>query len=277
NPIIVHIADASSLRAVARDVPPMAEALARAFWPGPLTLVLPRVPEISDAVSAGLDSVGVRVPAHPVARALIERSGVPIAAPSANPYTRVSPTTASHVIAQLGDVVDLVLDGGACQVGIESTVVDVTGPRPILLRPGGLSRDEIERVVGPVEHPAVLATGDAPRPAPGMVERHYAPHAQLVAFRPHERTDVWERMATLVGSGRRVGIVAFDVTGAPATCAIAMPPDPEGYARAMYATLHTLDREGCTIAFVEGLPSGRGWEAIRDRWRRAGVDRTSGS
>ncbi|MBK6489749.1 MAG: threonylcarbamoyl-AMP synthase [Gemmatimonadetes bacterium] len=275
NPIIVHIADASALRLVAREVPPMAEALARAFWPGPLTLVLPRAPHLPDAVSAGLDAVGVRVPAHPVARALIERSGVPIAAPSANPYSRVSPTTAAHVIAQLGDAVDLVLDGGACRVGIESTVVDVTGPRPILLRPGGVSRDEVERVVGPVERPAVVATGDAPRPAPGMVDRHYAPQAQLVGFRAWQRAEVWGRIAAMVGSGRRVGVVAFNVAGSPATCPIAMPVDPEGYARALYATLHTLDREGCTVAFVEVLPTGGEWEAILDRLRRAGLDRSA--
>lgn len=277
NPVIVHIADASALRTVAREVPPAAEALARAFWPGPLTLVLPRVSGIPDAVSAGLDTVGVRVPNHPVARALIERSGVPIAAPSANPYTRVSPTTAAHVIDQLGDAVDLVIDGGACQVGIESTVVDVTGPRPILLRPGGLSRAELERIAGPIELASTVPSGDAPRPAPGMVERHYAPSAQLIGFGAAQRAETWGRIAAMAGSGQRVGVVAFDTSGVPATCVIEMPPDPEGYARRLYAALHTLDRDGCSVAFVERLPPGGEWEAILDRLRRAGLDRTPGA
>ncbi|HEX4932965.1 MAG TPA: L-threonylcarbamoyladenylate synthase, partial [Gemmatimonadaceae bacterium] len=167
NPLIVHIADARALDTVARDIPPVARTLADAFWPGPLTLVLPKRPSIPDAVSAGLDTVGVRVPAHPVARALIARAGVPIAAPSANAFTRVSPTTAAHVVAQLGGEVDLVIDGGRTDVGIESTVVDVSGERPVLLRLGGVSREALERVVGAVDVVGRSAQGDAPRPSPG--------------------------------------------------------------------------------------------------------------
>ena len=271
NPIIVHIADTSQLERVARSVPPLARQLAAAFWPGPLTMVLPRAAGIPEVVSAGLDSVGVRVPAHPVARALIERAGVPIAAPSANAFTRVSPTTAAHVVAQLGAAVDLVLDSGATTVGIESTVVDLTGERPVLLRLGGVSREALERVAGAVDVAGAAPTGDAPRPAPGMIERHYAPLARLQRFAPGERAGVWERIAASVATGERVGLVTFDATGATASCTIEMPRDGAGYARALYAALHSLDEAGCTVAFVEEIPDGAEWDAIADRLQRAGL------
>jgi len=276
NPVIVHLSDASQLDRVARAVPPIARTLADAFWPGPLTLLLPRRPEIPDAVTAGLDLVGVRIPAHPVARALIAQSGVPIAAPSANAYTRTSPTTAAHVVAQLGDAVDLVLDGGPCTVGIESTVLDVSGDTPLLMRLGGVSRDALEAVIGPVAVPAHTVEGDAPRPSPGMVERHYAPNARLVAFDGAERTATWRAIAARAAGGERVGLIAFDIDGADGTPAIRMPRDATGYARALYAALHLLDDHGCQVAFVERPPSGGEWEAIADRLRRAGLGATTG-
>ena len=271
NPVIVHVADVASLDRVARSVPPIARELARTFWPGPLTLLLPRRDEVPDAVTAGLDAVGVRVPAHPDARALIERSGVPIAAPSANAYTRISPTSAAHVHAQLGDVVDLILDGGSCTVGIESTVLDVTGPVPILMRLGGVSRAALEAVAGPVALAGTVAEGETPRPAPGMVERHYAPTARLIAFHGADRAAVWHRIASLEAEGERVGVIAFDVAGAAATSATRMPSDATGYARALYAALHLLDQHGCRIAFVEEVPNDGDWDAIADRLRRAGL------
>lgn len=275
NPLIVHVADESQVGRVARELPPTARALARslaaAFWPGPLTLVLPRAAAIPDAVSAGLDSVGVRVPAHPVARALIERAGVPIAAPSANAFTRVSPTTAAHVVAQLGAAVDVILDGGPTTVGIESTVVDLTGERPVLLRLGGVSRQALERVAGPVALPGAAPDGTAPRPSPGMVERHYAPLARLHRFAPGDRAAVWQRIAAAVRAGERVGLMAFDPEGAAASCNIPMPRDAAGYARALYAALHALDEAECTVAWVEAIPAGGNWDAIADRLRRAGL------
>ncbi|MEP7381277.1 MAG: L-threonylcarbamoyladenylate synthase [Gemmatimonadota bacterium] len=270
NPVIVHIADPAQLERVVRRVPPIARDLAAAFWPGPLTLVLPRHANIPDVVTAGLDAVGIRIPAHPVARALIEQSGVPIAAPSANAYTRVSPTTAAHVLAQLGDAVNLILDGGPCLVGIESTVLDVTGPLPLLLRLGGISRTALEAVIGPVGVPEGSPTGDAPRPAPGMVERHYAPAARLISFSTAQRDATWRRVQALMLGGERVGVIAFDVDGVAATCNVRMPPDPAGYARELYAALHLLDRDNCSVAFVERHPVGGEWDAIADRLRRAG-------
>jgi len=271
NPLIVHVADVSQVGRVAREVPALARTLAAAFWPGPLTLVLPRASEISDAVSAGLDTVGVRVPAHPVARALIERAGVPIAAPSANAFTRVSPTTAAHVVAQLGAAVDVILDGGPTTVGIESTVVDLTGPRPVLLRLGGVSRQALERVAGPVALPGAALAGEAPRPSPGMVERHYAPLARLHRFAPGDRAAVWARIAAATRAGERVGLIAFDAEGATASCIIVVPRDAAGYARALYAALHALDEAECTGAWVEAIPEGGEWDAIADRLRRAGL------
>ncbi|MBK8647248.1 MAG: threonylcarbamoyl-AMP synthase [Gemmatimonadetes bacterium] len=271
NPLIVHLADASQLPTVARAVPPVAHTLAQAFWPGPLTLVLPRVLSLPDAVSAGLDTVGVRVPSHPVAHALIARAGVPIAAPSANAFTRVSATTAAHVVAQLGAAVDLVLDGGATSVGIESTVVDVTGERPVLLRLGGVTREALERVIGPVDVVRHAPTGEAPRPSPGMIDRHYAPRARLHPFADDDRPRVWGRLAALEDAGVRTGLVAFDVEDHAATVAIEMPRDASGYARMLYAALHALDAAGCSVAFVEAIPDGDAWEAIADRLRRAGL------
>lgn len=270
NPLIVHLATADSLSSVASEVSPLSRRLAEAFWPGPLTLVLPRAPAVPAIVAAGLSTVGVRVPAHPVAHALLAAFGLPIAAPSANAFTRVSATTAAHVVAQLAAVVDLVLDGGAATVGIESTVVDATGERAVLLRPGAVSVAAIERVVGPVHRSSVAAAGTAPRPAPGMIDRHYAPRTPLVAFPTAERAAV-ERHLVAASRHGATGLVAFDVAGSAASCRIEMPRDPLGYARELYAALHQLDEAGCTIGFVEAIPDDVAWEAIADRLRRAGA------
>lgn len=275
NPLIVHVNDLDGVRAVVREVPSLAEMLAAEFWPGPLTIVLPKRDVIPDAVTAGLDSVGVRVPSHPVARMLLAAAGLPIAAPSANAFTRVSPTMAAHVIGQLGDAVDLVLDGGPTTVGIESTVIDLTGDRPVLLRLGGIPRDAIERVIG-----GVLAyvdvvrhadAGEAPRPSPGMIERHYAPHARLVAFGAPQRDEVLRQIAEVVKRGVRVALLAHDVRESQATCAIEMPRSSTAYARTLYAALHTIDERGCEIAFVESVPTDVAWDAVADRLRRAGL------
>ncbi len=271
NPLIVHLADASWLPRVVAHVTPLARTLAAAFWPGPLTILLPRGASVPDGVTAGLANVGVRVPAHPVALALLVAADRPIAAPSANAYTRVSPTTAEHVLAQLGDRIDVVLDGGPTQVGIESTVVDATGERPLLLRLGGVSVEAIERVAGPVLRPASVASGATPRPAPGMVERHYAPRARLVPFAASERAAVWQRIGELTAAGERVGLLAFDVAGAAAVCVQQLPRDAAGCARELYAALHELDAAHCTVAFVERMPATAEFEAVADRLARAGV------
>lgn len=271
NPLIVHLADASWLPRVVRVMPPSVERLAAAFWPGPLTLVLPRAAVVPDEVTAGLDTVGVRVPAHPVAHALLVAADLPIAAPSANTYTRVSPTTAAHVVEQLGERVDLVLDGGPADVGIESTVLDLTTDPPTLLRPGGVSHQALERVLGRVHRLANAPLGETPRRSPGLVERHYAPRARLQPFADAERPAVFAELARRAAAGERVGLLAFATAGAVATCVRTMPRDPAGCARALYAALHALDAAGVTFAYVERLPDAPAWEAVADRLARAGV------
>ncbi len=223
-------------------------------------------------MTAGLDAVGVRIPAHPIARALIERSGVPIAAPSANVYTRTSPTTAAHVAAQLGDAVDLILDGGPSTVGIESTVLDVTGPVPVLMRLGGVSRAALEAVFGPVATPQPLADGGSTAPLAGNGRAALCPQRATPRLRrqPTERAsgDVsppWWR------EGERVGIIAFDIDGARATSATRMPRDAAGYARALYAALHLLDLHRLPRRLRQEPSAGGRWDAIADRLRRAGL------
>jgi len=271
NPLIVHIADESELARVVRDVTPLARLLASTFWPGPLTLVLRRHPSIRDEVTAGLDTVGVRLPAHPVARALVAGAGIPVAAPSANRFTRVSPTTAAHVVTQLGEVIDLVLDGGATTVGIESTVVDATGPRAVLLRPGGVTRAALEQVAGPVDVVRSAGNPEAARPSPGMIDRHYAPTASLRAFASGMRGAISVWIEQRVREGRRIGVLAFDAVPAQAALSLTMPRSAEGYARSLYAALHAADVAACDVVLLEEIPSTPEWEAITDRLRRAGL------
>ncbi|MEQ1631151.1 MAG: L-threonylcarbamoyladenylate synthase, partial [Planctomycetota bacterium] len=206
NPVIVHVADVAAARGVVAKWPRVAEQLAARWWPGPLTIVLDKHASIPDSVTAGLTKVGVRVPAHPVALALLRAAGVPIAAPSANRANGVSPTTAQHVQSSLPDADVLVLDGGSCIVGIESTVLDLSGAVPTLLRPGGVSRTEIEQELG---MPILLAEanddGDARRAAPGMLKKHYAPRAKLVRI-PHGDVNAMTR--AIAEAGRDGELVA---------------------------------------------------------------------
>lgn len=273
NPLIVHLASAHHVHSVASEWPAVAGELADAFWPGPLTLVVPRQPDVPDAVTAGLPTVALRVPAHPVAHALLVAAGVPVAAPSANRSMALSPTRAVHVEQALGDRVAMILDGGPTTVGIESTVVDLTGPRPRLLRPGGLPLAELERVAGRIELVRPDLAGDAPRPSPGMMERHYAPRARLVLFTPADAAHTGRLVIAERDQGGRPAAVLLSernspVMSAAVTTAI-LPPDPRGYARVLYETLHRLDAEGCTLVAVEEPPDEPGWEGVRDRLRRA--------
>jgi L-threonylcarbamoyladenylate synthase len=271
NPLIAHVADVDGARALVRDWPEAAERLARAFWPGPLTFVLPKRAHVPDVLTAGLPAVAVRVPAHPVALALLRAADLPIAAPSANRFTELSPTAARHVAKALGDRVDVILDGGPTSVGIESTVVDLTGARPVLLRPGTVSASAIAEVLGAMpDRPAAPIAGDAPRPAPGMVERHYAPRAAVWLFDPSERDAVAARLAREAG-GARVGallLAPWSASPAPAM-PVPMPDDPAGYAQRLYAALHELDDAECTIALVERPPDTPAWQGVRDRLARA--------
>lgn len=180
NPLIAHVADPEMVSAVAREVPDAAQQLMQAFWPGPLSLILKKQPQVPDSVSAGLDTVAVRMPAHPAALAIIAAVGEPLAAPSANTSGRPSPTTARHVLTDLAGRVPLIVDGGPCPVGVESTVVDLSGEVPVVLRPGGISPEQIRQILPRTQlHTGILEEGAAP-PSPGMKYRHYAPAAQVV-------------------------------------------------------------------------------------------------
>ncbi len=268
HPVIVHVADASAIDAWAREVPDSARALAAAFWPGPLTLVLKRSPRALDVVTGGQDTVGLRCPAHPWAHALLQAFGGALAAPSANRFGGLSPTTAEHVRADLGEkptgALDLILDGGACPVGIESTIVDLSGAQPTLLRPGSITRLALEQVLGtPVAEPG----GDAPR-APGRLERHYAPRTPLEVV-PVDR--LGSRLAALFHL--RVAVLApasvLQTLRAQPAVESAASEDPVAYARELYANLHQLDQAGADRIVIASPPDGPDWVAIHDRLRRA--------
>jgi L-threonylcarbamoyladenylate synthase len=269
NPLIVHVAEAAAARRVAADWPEEAARLARQFWPGPLTLVLPRRDGVPDGVTAGGPTVAVRVPAHPVALALLRAAGLPVAAPSANRSGQLSPTRAEHVLRGLGGHIDLVLDGGPTPGGIESTVLDVTCHPPRLLRPGLVGRAALEAVVGPLLFP----TPAGPDPAaalrsPGMLARHYAPRTPLECV----EAGAAERVDELTQDGYRVGWLTFpSATEAdrPGVVLQALPPDPTAYAAQLYAALHALDDAGLDRIIVTLPPDTEDWRAVRDRLRRA--------
>jgi L-threonylcarbamoyladenylate synthase len=281
HPLIAHVVDEAQARDLAASWPERASLLAAAFWPGPLTLVVERAARVPGAISGGGSSLAVRAPAHPVALALIRELGEPIAAPSANVYQGLSPTTAAHVLRQLGDSVGLVLDGGPCQAGIESTVVDVRGGLARVLRPGALDLARLRSVVPDVEAPgagARTAPDQEPRASPGMDARHYAPRARLVLAGSRDEADAAAR--ELGSRGARVALV---VRGAPRRGSAGAPPaplelrslpdDPVEYARRLYATLHELDDAGVDAIVVEDVPRagrpGEAWLAVADRLSRA--------
>lgn len=269
NPLIAHVADAAQAQTLAAEWPEMARALAATFWPGPLTLVVRRKAIVPTALTAGLDTFGVRVPDHPVALALIRAAGVPLAAPSANRFTEVSPVTAAQVARGLGSAVDMILDAGHTRVGIESTVVDVSGGRPVLLRPGMITQQEIEAIVGPVSRHRGGGRDDAARPSPGMIARHYAPRArvELVAMgRMHAAIAAARDAADAAVLG---GLLHSEAVPAGLAFARRLPDSPEGYANALYDALHDADAAGCTLLLVEDLPDDAAWEALRDRLTRA--------
>ncbi|HEU4988842.1 MAG TPA: L-threonylcarbamoyladenylate synthase [Gemmatimonadaceae bacterium] len=267
NPLIVHVADAQAAQALVTNWPLSAELLSRAFWPGPLTMVLPKSDAVPAAITAGLPNVGIRVPAHPVALALLRQAGVPVAAPSANKFTEISPTTAQHVIDSLGDAVDLVVDGGPTTVGIESTVVDLTGPTPRVLRPGMISAAQIAAVVGAVDDRPVVVEEGAARSSPGMVDRHYAPHAHVRLFDEATRGDALADATAVSKTGARVGSLAFSAL--PVDEPRVMPANAAAYAKRLYAELHALDERGCALILIERLPATPEWAGVRDRVERA--------
>ncbi len=269
HPLIVHVAGEADARSLAGEWSARAERLARAFWPGPLTLVVPRGSAVPAVVAGGGDSIAVRAPAHPVARALLRRLGEPIAAPSANRYQTISPTRAEHVVKSLGDAVALVLDGGPCDAGIESTVIDVTGARPRVLRPGALSLAALRAVAPDIERGEAVAAEDALRPSPGMDARHYAPRARLVVA--GTRAQAVSEAVARASENERVGLV---VRGEVQATALridvrVLPDEPTAFAAALFATLHALDDEGAATIVVEAVPAAEAWWAVADRLKRA--------
>lgn len=270
NPLIVHVPSAAEARGLVAAWPEVAERLARAFWPGPLTLVLPRAPHVPDEVTAGGGTVAVRAPGHPAAQALLHAVGAPLAAPSANRSEHVSPTSAEHALKDLDGRIDAVLDGGPCAVGIESTVLALAPGGPRLLRPGAVSREALAALVGPVALGSPPHAGPAALPSPGMLARHYAP-AAVVRLAPAALV-AEEARALLAGPGRpSVGaLLCGDGVPVPAGAhGLRLPRDPSGYARALYAALRDLEDLGCSALVVEEVPGDGAWEAVRDRLSRA--------
>jgi L-threonylcarbamoyladenylate synthase len=243
SPLIVHVSSIEMARSLVREWPERAEQLARIFWPGPLTLVLPKQPHVPDRVTAGLDTVGIRMPAHPIAQALIQEAGVPIAAPSANLFGALSPTSAQHVRDSLGSAVAMVLDGGRTNVGIESTVLSLAGADAVLLRPGMVTQQEIEAVIGPIQ--VLDAPAEGAHSSPGQHRRHYSPKTPLILI----------EAGKLPTAGR--GML------------IPMPADPHEYAAVLYERLHEADTQGWDWIALEQPPRTREWSAIRDRLERA--------
>ena len=261
NPLIVHVLGEDEARPLFSRWPMEARQLAARFWPGPLTLVLPRTALVPDECTAGGDTVGVRAPSHPAARALLERVGAPLAAPSANRAQHVSPTSAVHVLRDLNGRIDAVVDGGRCPFGIESTVVGLDGDQPRLLRAGAIPRGDIEELIGPL---ADAAPSGGVALSPGQQRRHYAP-AAVVRITP--RPELLSVAARLPG---RIGAVLRGDTSAPPAVAVArLPEDAQGFARELYAALRDLEDADCSAILVEQVPAGAEWDAVRDRLSRA--------
>jgi L-threonylcarbamoyladenylate synthase len=264
HPVIVHVEDLAAAQTWAAQMPDGARALARAFWPGPLTLIVPRASHVPDVVTGGQDSVGLRAPAHPVARALLAAFGAGIAAPSANRFGHVSPTTAQHVAEDLGDKVELILDGGACDVGIESTIVAFTTDTPMLLRPGGIAQDAIAAVLGRMP---LARDATAPR-ASGTLTSHYAPRtpSSLVTS-----DALYAELAQLGERDERVAVLAFRAEPPEAFDGVWIhaPRDAASYARMLYANLRALDSADADSILIERVPEGGEWTAIGDRLARA--------
>lgn len=266
HPLIVHVADASQLRHFATELPAVAQRLIDAFWPGPLTLILPRAQAVARAAAGGQNSIGLRCPSHPVATALLaaaQRLGVPgVAAPSANRFGRLSPTLAAHVVDEFGEAL-AVLDGGACPVGIESSIVDCSRGAPVLLRPGLLTRAQIELAAG---EPLRVHDANAPR-APGMLAAHYAPNAKLRLMPTHMLTTALQML------GAQPLKLAVYSRGVPMSTRGVhhrrMPSRPEAAAHELFAVLRELDAQGVQLIWVEEPPLDAAWDGVRDRLLRA--------
>lgn len=269
HPLILHLADASWLPHYTHSLPPSALLLANAFWPGPLTLLVPKSDQVPDAVTGGRPTVAVRVPAHPLARQVIQNLGRPVAAPSANRFGSVSPTSKQHVLDDLGNDVPLVLDGGPCSIGVESTIVDCTSDSPRLVRPGSVSRADLERVLG-----VAVPDQDGSVQAPGTLASHYAPRAPVLLVSQEELTKQLGSEAQNLGL--LLGVITqapFDQTVPAHVRLIVLPEDLPAAAQRLYASLRQLDEQGCT-RILSTLPPEEGVGlAMADRLRRAAAPR----
>jgi L-threonylcarbamoyladenylate synthase len=274
NPVIVHVASLEMARRCVAHWPPVADALARAFWPGPLTLVLPRANDVPDVVTAGGPTVGVRWPAHPFIQAVIRECGFPLAAPSANASNRLSPTNAAHVDRDLGDKIPLIVDGGQSQVGIESTVLDLAASPPRILRPGMIHAESLQAVVSGcgvriADHDP--ANGNGPLRSPGRLPRHYSPRAKLLLLSWSNEQDLLSKIKNRKLKMERTHVIAHTIvpSGLEPDHVSLIPHDPEAFARAIYAELHRCDEAGAEHIIVEALPDTPPWRAIADRLQRA--------
>jgi L-threonylcarbamoyladenylate synthase len=290
DPLIVHVTSIDALERLVTSVPEQARVLARHFWPGPLTLVLTRSAQVPDEVTAGLPSIAVRVPLHPVARALIDAAAVPVAAPSANLFSRPSPTQASHVLADLEGRIDLIVDAGPTTIGVESTVLDLTANPPKILRPGAVTvemlQDVLEQVAvvefGALEH----GLGNAPMSSPGMLEKHYSPSAALTLFEGPPSASLPKLVAAATAAlaeGQTVGVIAAD-EDRDALAPLSSHPRvllrpiggidaPDMVAARLYSTMRELDTSGAHVILVRGFAKDGLWAAVRDRLRRAAAGR----
>jgi len=269
NPVIVHVASADVARRYAATWPAAAASLVERFWPGPLTIVLPKTDQIVPAVTAGRHTVGLRCPDHPLTLELLRRFDGPLIGPSANRSSRLSPTTAQDVRDELGDAIDMILDGGPCRVGIESTVLDLSAQVPAILRPGAVSRQQIEQVIGPVVMSSQVVDVAVPAMSPGQQPVHYSPITATYRF---ERRNIDELRRWLAdhGGGRAVVVWCGQPEPLdPAHTSIVLPDRAEDYARQMYSALRSADRLGCEAIWVEMPPDTPEWVAVRDRLSRA--------
>lgn len=264
HPVIVHLDSPKYLHRWVREVPELANRLAESFWPGPLTMVMPRAPHVHDVITGGQDTIAIRVPAHPMAQQLLTAFGGGIAAPSANRYGRLSPTRAEHVREELGDAVRVILDGGECQIGLESTIVSFEGGRVRLLRPGSVTAAQLREVVGELD---IGPGGDSPR-VPGATTTHYAPMTPMTIV-PAGEIDAQADAAS--AGGRRIAVLAqrLPLRSHKTVTWINAGRRPEAYAHDLYNNLRTLDRAGCQRILVQNVPDGDRWDAVRDRLLRA--------
>lgn len=266
HPLIVHVGASEHAERWADPWPPEARRLAERFWPGPLTLIVPRDDRLPDVVTGGLETVGLRMPDHPVGLELLRRTDRPIAAPSANPHTRISPTRAEHVVRGLGDAIDLVVDGGPTDVGIESTVLSLCSDPPTILRPGMIGRSDLESVIGTVQwSDDVAPEPEQRRASPGLSRRHYAPEARVLF------ESEWNACSEI--DAQTVGWLALGETHpdeANRNDVVEMlPSTPEAYAEGLYEALHALDRSGVDAIVVQSPPRTRAWRAVWNRLDRA--------